>query len=168
MTGKYILKYTTALIATSLLSNPCYSAAQNPFPKGCRAVGYQFSQAQVQLKQEDPSIPRSQTISMYMIKNTLNVPIVMQNANSNRFLPSYKKTIPAHHWAAFSRSDRQISLSCEAQHSATDCEQAINICNYNHAKYPTQNLGTYWLQKTTSQLQELLNVIIRKGILLRW
>jgi len=68
------------------------------------------------------------------------------------------------------RASTRIPLAIgERYHSKWDFRETIvnNYVNYLRPDVPTQNSGSYWLQKTTPEQALLIKFIIRAGILLR-
>lgn len=155
-----------------LLSYGVGLALVKHFPSGCRQVGFTFERNKLILS----SIPEQQTETLYLLHNITSHDILLKVPTVSRYIPNHKKTIPSDHWAMFSRKDNEIDFTC---HSATTgdydtygfaypCRDMVEVCNYNHAKFPPQNIGTYWLQFTSLNQRQVMRVAIKKGILLRW
>lgn len=146
--------------------NPRPIDSDRRFPHGCRQLGYDFQDPLLIIK----SNAQSQNQTLFLVHNTAEHDIRLKDDNAPRFAPNYEKVIPANQWAAFSFDTDLVQFSCDRPNetdSKLNCQSVIELCQYNNAKFPEQNFGTYWLEKTGSR-DATMEDAIQKGILLRW
>ncbi len=140
------------------------------YPHGCRQLGFSFDNDQVVFSRIDGG----QQETVYLVRNNSPYEIIMEAETSSKYIPGFKKTFSPEHWAAFSRLDKSLRFDCRlssqyhGHEEPLNCQEVLQICNYNRAKFPDQNLGTYWLQKTSVAQKNVIDFVIHKGILLRW
>lgn len=155
-----------ASFSAYFLTAPVSAAdSQRLYPVGCHDQGFYFSNNQLTCE----LIDHGQTQTIYLVHNASLEDIIVETTPTP-YMPSYKKTIPTNHWAAFARDEKKIIFSCKsAVHADTRyaCQDVIQLCNYGNAKFPTQNMGTYWLQKTSIDQATMMQSVIKSGILLR-
>jgi hypothetical protein len=137
------------------------------FPMGCRDMGFRFENNQLILHQ----IPEGLVQTVYLMHNRAPFSVTLWVDPPSRFYPDYEKTIKPDAWVAFARDLSEVIFHCKAKESQADetidCSEAIEICNYNNAKFPDSNFGTYWITNSKNQ-SDTINSVIKKGVLLRW
>lgn len=153
------------------LTNQAVAADEDrTYPHGCRQLGFNFDDDKLVLSQID----NGQIDTLYLIRNNSPYEIILETDKTNSYMPTFKKTLPTQQWAAFSRIEKQLKFNCrlspeyQSDQPILRCRDTLQICNYNNAKFPRQNLGTYWLQKTSLHQKAVMDFAIDKGILLRW
>lgn len=154
-----------SLITLIALPNMMLAKEARKYPHGCRQVGFDFSNGQLHLKIITPDgLPQT----LYLIHNKSPYEIMLKNAQSSKYIPNYEKKIPQDRWVAFGRDVNEITFAClTPDRQFLDCNEVIELCNYNNVKFPYTNVGTYWITNPGSQ-QEAMHGSISKGILLRW
>jgi len=141
-------------------------SAKRKFPHGCRELGFEFQSPLLLIK----SNPKGQQQTLFLIHNITPTDIRLKDETAPRFSPNYEKIIPANSWAAFAFDSDLVQFNCSAavnDENKFNCQHAVELCQYNNAKFPDQNFGTYWLEETGSR-DETMEEAIQKGILLRW
>lgn len=163
----FLLVVILASNATTLAAEsakPAKSGKQ--FPHGCRTVGYEFQHRLLLLKpvSETPKIT-----TLYLIHNRSHyaVSLAVVKLSSQPFSPSYKNTISAGQWGAFALNQSLLQLSCNANGFQVDCQNVLELCQYNRAKFAEHNQGTYWIIRDGSR-HKAVRGSINNGILLRW
>ncbi|ACJ18429.1 hypothetical protein [Coxiella burnetii] len=136
------------------------------FPSGCRMVGYEFKNNLLLLK---PDSETEEVSTLYLIHNISPdaISFAVEKLPTQSFSPSYKNTINPNHWAAFALNQPFLQLKCHANEISVNCENVINLCQYNRAKFAEHNQGTYWILKNGTRYQAIRGAI-DNGILLRW
>ena len=161
----------SGVLLLAALATPTQNAvaARSKFPNGCRQKNFHFNANLLELTTD----PNGLQQTIYLIHNITHHDIKLEVTNPSKYQPTYQKIIPYNRWAVLAKDEIPLQMVCTGATTyddigySLDCAQVIELCNYNNAKFPEQNLGTYWLDRTGSQRQAMRHAI-RKGILLRW
>lgn len=161
-------KMSLALAAFALLSATCWSAAEpKAFPRGCKPVGFSYADGKLILTPVSES-SRVQTIFLLHNHGAQSLQFRSEKLPDQDFAPQYIHTMEADQWSAFSMSSHRLQFVCSSHESSPiNCAESLSICQYPRAKFADHNSGTYWL-KSASTLQEMIQIIVDDGILLRW
>ncbi len=158
----WLLGLLVASLPLTTLADP--TPEPRKFPPGCRQTGFDFSEDQLVLTQ----IPEGQVQTVYLIHNRAPFEVAVRADTSSKFVPSYDKIIKPDSWITFARDLPKVVFHCRAGDTeSVDCGEVLELCNYNNAKFPESNLGTYWITNSNTQ-DAVIHSSIKKGILLRW
>ncbi len=137
-----------------------------PFPKGCRAQGYEFSNNHIILS---PTNEAETKQSLYLIYNRSNQSLTLRAHEKQYELlgMDWKMSLEPHTWSSFAINKEHLEFTCEAGEQSTDCEMAISLCEYNRAVFGDAIYGSYWVV-TNKPLSIIVERSIKNGILLRW
>lgn len=162
------------------------------FPYGCRVMGYGYdndllvikpvwgqaaqgqtndkNQAQQQQAQQtQPAQASNQQQTIYLIHNKSGQALSLKAKKEagEMYKPDHENVIGANQWAAFAMDQNQVAFTCMHGSSPINCNTALEICQYNHAKFSDSTLGSYWVVKSDT-LENTVYGAIHIGILLRW
>lgn len=156
-----------AVLAASVLSA---NAEPKQFPNGCKPVGFSYENGKLNLTPVSSS-ENVQTIFLFHNRSPQSIKFVSEKLPGQDFVPQYIHAMAPEQWSAFSISSKHLQFTCSSNDgeasSPISCEGSLDICQYPRAKFADHNSGTYWL-KSASTMQEMIQVIVDDGILLRW
>ena len=163
----FLIPVITPALESTPESTPELTPEKTHFPTGCRDMGFRFEHNQLVLHK----IPDGLVQTVYLMHNRAPFPVTLKIDPPSRFYPDYEKTVKPDAWVAFARDLPEVIFNCQAKETHSDevidCSEVIEICNYNNAKFPDSNFGTYWITNSKNQ-SDTINSVIKKGVLLRW
>lgn len=137
---------------------------------GCDPVGYEYKNGRLYLK---PVKVEEYDQTVFFIHNVSMDRINLKSVKDNDYphYPSWQAKIGENRWAAFATDREGIEFNCETQSysndgSTTNCESAIDVCQYTRAKFGPHIYGNFFVTTNKSKYSAR-NSVIRYGVLLR-
>lgn len=167
MLKKSIFPLLAFVLAALVLSA---NAEPKQFPNGCKPVGFSYVDGKLVLT---PIFTSENVQTIFLFHNRAGHPVrfVSEKMPGQDFVPQYIHSIDPDQWSAFSMSSKHLQFACSSHDgeisSPVSCSETLDVCQYPRAKFADHNSGTYWL-KNGATLQEMIQIIVDDGILLRW
>lgn len=144
---------------------------EKTMPKGCRQVGFSYKYKQLMLYPEKAG----RGLSMYFMYNKTDVPVRLYQTRGDEdaYFSHLINTIRPGQWAALSVDDKFMKFICtkaQSNHSygrITDCQELLNVCEWDNVLFGVNNRGNYWAVTSSSRSGAMRRVNRTHGILLR-
>lgn len=156
----------------SLLSTGASAKSESGprFFSGCNEVGHEFDNGQLALK---PVFKTEENQVVFLLHNFSenDVTIKLSPTKITTIYPSWERILEVDRWAAFATDKENLSFSCFTKDGAENsieinCQEALEVCQYENSKFGPQNRGNYWISENLSKI-ETRDRVIKSGILLR-
>lgn len=136
------------------------------FPKGCEAMGHQFSDGKLLLNPAG-----EQTLYLMRSFSRDHIELKRYQSQQSFMSPTMSAKLLPKRWAAFASDVKDMQFRCynvsKKDEQIINCANVLQVCQYPRAKFATSNKGNYWVSVNKS-LRNSMRDAINKGILLRW
>ena len=157
-----------AALLTLAFTPVCFAVpkGEGKFPKGCRAQGFAFENERLSLA---PTNEAEMNQSLYLIYNNSKRALTLRAHEKQYELlgMDWKMGLEPHTWSSFALNKVHLEFTCQTDEHTTDCEQFLEVCEYNRAVFGDAIYGSYWVV-TNKPLETIVQRSIKNGILLRW
>lgn len=134
------------------------------FPQGCGQGGYSYSGQTIAFTSDGSTKQR-----IYLIKNTANYIVVLNNVSQNNGMDAgWATRLDPGHWSALAMNRNQFTLSCMARRevppslSYVSCSEAVKVCAITPSMQNNSQNGSFWIAEN-QDLNSVMRAITSKG-----